>query len=514
MDMIRGGWGMGLLGNGMGVATGGGSAYDPASDLIFANFTTPPTTQRKTDIDNCVRALKAAGVWLKLDALYVMAAADSQAARINWYNPTGAFTLVEVNAPAFTADLGYAGASTKYLDTNWNPTTAPFPNYAQNSGCIFGYTRTNQQSAQGFIGNTAGTVQLVGRNTSDFAIGRINNTTPNATVASTDSIGFWSVTRSGASAVELYKNAVSIDTDAGASVALTNGNMWVLRQTSNYFTGDVSCMGVGSHLTAAEQTALYNALNTYMIAVGAVVSYQAETEAIAAAFTTPPTTARKNLIDQAVVALKTAGIWAKLDALYLFAAADSQAAKINWKAPGTYDAAEVTAPTFTADQGFTGASTKYLNSGFNPATATTPKYVQDSAAAFAWSLTNVDVGGGILGYVTSTGLIVLPKFASSFNHTINAAASTGVGNGDSTGLYTVVRTAASAHEAYKNGASVATGVVASTAVANENIVFLRRTSGYWTGQCAAGGFGSQLSAAEQLALYNALRAYLTGVGVP
>ena len=65
--------------------------------------------------------------------------------------------------------------------------------------------------------------------------------------------------------------------------------------------------------------------------------YDAATEAIAAAFTTPPTTARKNLIDAAVVALKSAGVWTKLDALYLFAAADSQAAIINWKAPGTYN---------------------------------------------------------------------------------------------------------------------------------------------------------------------------------
>ena len=40
------------------------------------------------------------------------------------------------------------------------------------------------------------------------------------------------------------------------------------------------------------------------------------------------------LIDKAIGQLKMAGVWGKLDALYLLAAHTSQAALVNWKAPG------------------------------------------------------------------------------------------------------------------------------------------------------------------------------------
>ena len=102
MDMLRGGWGPGLLGNGQGTV-GAGSSYDAATEAIAAAFTTPPTTARKDLIDAAVVALKAAGVWAKLDALYAFAAADSQAAMINWKHP-GTYNATEVNAPTFTAD--------------------------------------------------------------------------------------------------------------------------------------------------------------------------------------------------------------------------------------------------------------------------------------------------------------------------------------------------------------------------------------------------------------------------
>jgi Bacterial Ig-like domain len=249
-------------------------------------------------------------------------------------------------------------------------------------------------------------------------------------------------------------------------------------------------------------------------------SYDAATEAIAAAFTTPPTTARKNLIDACVVSLKSAGVWAKLDALYAFAAADSQAAKINWVNPGTFNCTEVNAPTFTADQGFTGASTKYLDTGFNPTTASSPKYVQDSASVFGWSLTDIDLTSGpLIGNAAST-LYMLPRQANTAYLTLNNAFSAFVyfANAAATGFLSGVRDSSSTLKFYKNGAAQTTtsnpGSFSSAALSNGNHFFLRQGTNYWTGQIAAGGFGQQLSAADNTALYNALRTYLTGVGVP
>jgi hypothetical protein len=248
----------------------------------------------------------------------------------------------------------------------------------------------------------------------------------------------------------------------------------------------------------------------------ASVSYDAATEAIAAAFTTPPTTGRKNLIDAAVVSLKSAGVWTKLDVLYAFAAADSQAAKVNWKAPGTFNCTEVNAPAFAADLGFTGASTKYLDAGFNPTTATTPQYALNSATIFAWSLTNAD-NAFLFGQPSGgppEALILALQFGTVWPTVINSTTIANVSNTNGSGHFLLTRRGASSVEAYRNTTSLGTPTDTSTSVQNGNFNFHRRGASYSAHQIAVGGFGSQLSAADNTALYNALRTYLTGVGVP
>jgi hypothetical protein len=251
--------------------------------------------------------------------------------------------------------------------------------------------------------------------------------------------------------------------------------------------------------------------------VGAGTSYDAATEAIAAAFTTPPTTARKNLIDACVVSLKSAGVWTKLDALYAFAAADSQAAKINWKAPGTFNCTEVNAPAFTADVGFTGnGSTSYLDSGFNPSTAPTPNFTLNSASIFGWSNTAATSTGAMVGVTSGSNHALYSRYTdnNAYSHI-----STSVGNasvaavGTGVGFLSASRTGASATTIYKNGAAGTTATDASVSVVGQ-ITFVATNTALWPGQMCAGGVGSQMNATEHLALYNALRTYMTGVGVP
>lgn len=251
---------------------------------------------------------------------------------------------------------------------------------------------------------------------------------------------------------------------------------------------------------------------------GASRLYDAATEAIAAAFTTPPDEARKILIDDCVLALKSGGIWTKLDGLYGFAAADSQAAKINWVNPGTYNCTEVNAPSFTADRGFTGASTKYLDSQFNPSTASSPKYVRNSASAFAHSNTNVAVVGGLVGgAVGAAPTIIYPRYTNNnYYIRVNDTANMSQASTDSTGFWAGDRMSSSTSATYKNGSVLFSGASpgASIAVENANLRFLSCAAEYWTGQVSSGGMGQSLSSGEHTALYNAMRAYMTGVGVP
>jgi hypothetical protein len=118
------------------------------------------------------------------------------------------------------------------------------------------------------IGNTSGSIQITGRGGTDLALGRVNNTATSISPASIDSVGLWSVTRSGAAAQELFKNAVSVGSNTGASLALTNGNIWVFRGITVYRASQCACVGIGGHLNSTEQTALYNAIRTYLTGVG------------------------------------------------------------------------------------------------------------------------------------------------------------------------------------------------------------------------------------------------------
>ena len=76
---------------------------------------------------------------------------------------------------------------------------------------------------------------------------------------------------------------------------------------------------------------------------------------------------------------------------YMYAAADSQAAKINWINPGTYNATEVNSPTFTADRGFTGAARPNISIPVSTRRPRqTPKFVRNSACIFAWHVTSLN----------------------------------------------------------------------------------------------------------------------------
>lgn len=86
----------------------GGPSFETEAQTLFAAMSVEPDAARKTLINDLIAGLKADGIWAELDLLYVKAAHDAQAGRLNWKNP-GTFDLIEVNSPAFHTDRGYTG---------------------------------------------------------------------------------------------------------------------------------------------------------------------------------------------------------------------------------------------------------------------------------------------------------------------------------------------------------------------------------------------------------------------
>lgn len=249
--------------------TGYRRLYDPAAHALFAAFSAPPNNARKTVISDLIIRLRYAELWLKIDYLQIYAAHDTNAALKNWKNPgTGDATLV--NAPTFTADRGYTtDGSTNYVETNFNFSTATL--YTQNSAHWGFWSRTSGQTTNptGWMDGTDGTA-IQPRGSTDQSSHRINHAA--ATLgASTDGSGLFIASRSTSSNHVLSRNGVSIATGTATSVARNNASPSLGRSTAVAFTPrewSMSCGG--ANLSATERVLIYNALNTYMLAVGAV----------------------------------------------------------------------------------------------------------------------------------------------------------------------------------------------------------------------------------------------------
>jgi hypothetical protein len=96
--------------------------------------------------------------------------------------------------------------------------------------------------------------------------------------------------------------------------------------------------------------------------------FSAEYQAILTAGSgfTRPSGAEQTLQNQLIIDLKTAGIWSKLDAFYMFAnnITDSTGAfaRINWKNPtANYGTAQGALPSITPKAGFTGNGSQGIN---------------------------------------------------------------------------------------------------------------------------------------------------------
>lgn len=253
-----------------------GGPPDAATDTLIDAMDVEPTTARRTLYNNLIVDIKNAGVWDKLDALYIFAAHDSQAARLNIKNPGTYDLTVGGGSPTFTTDAYYSfNGSTDWFDTNFNPATAG-GNYSQNSASLgiwsaTGGTRTN---AMGYQVNTSEGGTFLSPHTSGDRFQFIINQISISNVGSsgtpwTNSTGLFSANRSGASATQAYWNgsAQSVASNGNqTSIAIPSNSfrIGIIRASGTFGTIDASAAFMGSSLTATEHEDLYTAIDTYL----------------------------------------------------------------------------------------------------------------------------------------------------------------------------------------------------------------------------------------------------------
>lgn len=246
-------------------------------------------------------------------------------------------------------------------------------------------------------------------------------------------------------------------------------------------------------------------------------SYEEESEAL---FTqmgvdgTEPDDTRKGHINTLIAALKTAGVWDKCDRIYMLAAHEEAAAKIDWKNPGTDSLTPRNAPTFTADTGYTttGTGSKDVVGATNFDAFT--QYTQNSAHVSLWVLTyGSTTDNGAVGMPGAATMLICPRNGSDLvRWRCNAASTSTAANADGTGFFITNRAAAATHTAWRNGAQIGTAAVASGAVSASPLV-IGQAAGSFSGQNvnAFVSIGADISA-EAEDFYDALLAYMQAVG--
>lgn len=215
----------------------------------------------------------------------------------------------------------------------------------------------------------------------------------------------------------------------------------------------------------------------------------------------------------------TGGTLAKCDAIWLHKAHEQATALTNVLAPASF-AMTITGASIslTPDVGFTkGTAADSLDSHFNPTTAPTPHFVQNSATLFGYETVAASAGyEGIAGNVSSAGsqaYISLFHDGSQNFYRMNGAADITAPNAASgAGLFTATRTGANAEAVYQNGTKLGTDASASSPPANADIIFIN--DGYNSanlGTYAVSGVCSAFGDTDVSNMNTSLAAYLASV---
>jgi len=255
--------------------------------------------------------------------------------------------------------------------------------------------------------------------------------------------------------------------------------------------------------------------------------YCAEALAVFAAMTTAPDAARKRLINALIVSLKSSGVWSLLDSLYILAAADSQAARVDWKRPSV-TATVTNSPTFTADRGYAfDGSTNYLNTNFTPSTnavAMTGTDILMGLREFS-NVASSTTGMGGADSTSGRSLLFTPRGSGGqFQGRLNCATTTSAGATTATSqcLLILQRPNNTNLIGYKQGAAVAAeqallGTVVSTLGTQPIYVGCLNSNGsptsYRANSVSVAMLGASWSASQHVSANTAIEAYLTAVGV-
>jgi len=255
-----------------------------------------------------------------------------------------------------------------------------------------------------------------------------------------------------------------------------------------------------------------------------VAAYSTEYQAIYDAYTTKPSDATAVLQNALVEGWIADGDWTTKDVIYVYAThtnGDGEAL-INWKLPGTYDATAYNAPTFTANEGFTGnGTTQYIDCNWNPSTNGI-NYVQNSASQIIYIRTDVisgaNISHGTYGNVDNKNCNIFPRYSGDVAYiTTNDNTPVNDVNADGSGMFMNTRIAVAVNKLYRNKVAIVEATTTSTGVPTHNPYCLAYNdddvaSGHRVDQVSMYAFGSGMTQTNVNNFTDRFETYMDALG--
>ncbi|QIV65748.1 hypothetical protein Cp1R7AA1_202 [Mesorhizobium phage Cp1R7A-A1] len=606
------------------------SAFDADALTYITAMTVTPDATRQNLINDLVKSLKACGAWSKLDILGIHAAHTEQAAKLNLKNPTHSLTYrkyVTATDPTFAVDQGIT--TSFVLDTsnaciNWGKSPTDLAGFDLNDGFIANWALTDGSGNQVEM-SWDDNGQLLFANAYATAYNaRFNATGSTQSGAVATGKDFFSMVRNADYGYRIRKGKALLAQQAIMSTGMPTTNRLFF---GGPYSGNAANAGsnrqfavtaVGAGMDDAAVIGMYDALHTYLTAVGAISSVnnlpsltvspvitgtlavgsivtcsqgtwnnkgsaitdytyawrangvaisgatsstytlqtaergklitcevtatngngsvtavtlpaqvtftvETETQAFLNAMTTQPNATRKIAIDDVVKALKTAGVWAKLDIFSIHAAHDLETGLRNWITP-THLGVEkkvtgVSPLSFVVDRGITtpgsGNTTTQTVINWNKSEAALPNFNQDSGTLAVWVRTLGSTISADLGWVDDSVSWLAASYSGAMQGRVGGGTTLNDSNGGvTTGLGGIIRSASNAMRSRKNKTAIGSNVSVSTGnPAGSNLY----TGGAMFGltsnaQYLATIVGGALTDTEWNAMYDAINAYKTAVG--
>ena len=246
------------------------NVLEAETKALLLRMDVQPTAERQIAINKVVKELKKAGIWSKLDALWICAAHNEQAAKLNWIKDAHNLTKGGTGDLYFTVDKGFkSNLTSTYLNTNYTPSTDG--DKYKLDDATFGIVhdgKVDRMGIHGFFYSNQTT--CIGVYSGYTVANRLNGSDLWASPSVYYHNGYHAITRNNTVNATIYKRGYHTnETQSNAAVAVPTKPLFLCACNNNgtpaYYADTIIKVGfVGGHLTYNESNELEYILENYL----------------------------------------------------------------------------------------------------------------------------------------------------------------------------------------------------------------------------------------------------------